>query len=227
MVCVFSFILFGSQDKYCKGLLKNIECIQSEFPDWEVWVYIGNGVPPTLVNHIESISKVRCIFTGLDGMVNKIYRFFPIDDPNVDICIIRDADSRIYTRDIECIKDFLNSTALLHIIRDHPNHFHRMMAGMWGIKKGAIEQSIENIFQLWKKGHSTTDFWDDTHFLTNVIYPMAVSKALVHDELHSFEPVSMKMNHRVPIEDGLHFIGQVYEYNEEGNEYPKFTDYHR
>ena len=106
MVCVFSFIVFGSQDKYCKGILKNIECIQREFPDWEVWVYIGNGVPHEVVQHIENIPKVRCIFTGLDGMVNKIYRFFPIDDPNVDICIIRDADSRIYDRDVECIKDF-------------------------------------------------------------------------------------------------------------------------
>jgi hypothetical protein len=227
MVNVFSFIVFGSQDKYCKGILKNIECIRNEFPEWETWIYLGLGVPDTLVKHLVFLPKVKCFFTDVDGMINKIYRFFPIDNPSVEVCIIRDADSRIYQRDVECIKDFLNSNALLHIIRDHPNHFHRMMAGMWGIKKGAIKESIENIFRVWKTSHSTSDFWDDTHFLTGVIYPMAISTALVHDELHSFEPESMKMNHRVPIGDGLHFIGQVYEYDEKGNEYPKFTDYHR
>jgi hypothetical protein len=35
----------------------------------------------------------------------------------------------------------------------------------------------------------------------------------------------MKTPFKVPINTGLDFIGQVYEYDENGNEYPKFNDF--
>ena len=223
MVNVFSLCLFGSQEKYWKGLLKNIELIQQKFTDWETWVYLGDNIPAFVLQTLQTNPSVQCIPTGQQGMINKVYRFFPIDSPNVDICIIRDTDSRIYVRDEVCIREFLKSPHQFHIIRDHPNHFHKIMAGMFGIKKGALNESIQQLYANWKNEHFKNDFWDDTHFLTHVIYPRVVLQSLIHDQTQQFEPPHMKTAIPWPIEDGNYFIGQVYEFNEQGQEIPKFN----
>ena len=60
---VFSFTLFGSQEKYWKGLLVNINLIHEKFPDWEIWVYIGNDVPDIVLYTLKSFSDVKLIET--------------------------------------------------------------------------------------------------------------------------------------------------------------------
>lgn len=219
---VFSFTLFGSQEKYWKGLLVNINLIHEKFPDWEIWVYIGNDVPSVVLFTLKSYSDVKLIETQEIGMVNKFFRFFPIDEHDVEICIIRDADSRIYERDESCIHDFLQSTSGAHIIRDHPNHHHRLMAGMWGIKQEVLGIPIRVLFDHWRASRNTNRFWDDTEFLVNLIYPRIASFALVHDELRDYEPHDQRMPFKIGIRDSLHFVGQVYEYDENGVEFPKF-----
>lgn len=224
MKSVFSFSLFGNQDKYCRGLLKNITIIEEKFPGWEVWVYCGEGIPETILFELTDHKCVKIIPTHEEGMVNKFYRFFAIDDPDVDICIVRDADSRIYDRDQACIQDFLQSDKSAHIIRDHPNHHHKLMAGMWGIKKSAfsvLEAPIHTLFMQWKQTKVDSDFWSDTRFLCDVIYGKIVYVSMIHDELQSFEPSQFKTPFRFPMLDN-HFVGQVYEY-ENGHEYTKFS----
>ena len=60
------------------------------------------------------------------------------------------------------------------------------------------------------------------NFLDLCIYPRIKHSLLVHDELHNIEDNSYKLPFRYPIIDNLHFIGQVYEYDDNGNEYPKW-----
>jgi hypothetical protein len=158
-------------------------------------------------------------------MVNKFYRFFPIDDPNVDICCIRDADSRVLERDVGCIEDFLESDKLFHIIRDHPNHHHRILAGTISIKKNILTQSLYSIFCKYRENNDVNTFWSDQEFLISIFYPGILPVSLIHDDLQVFEPYTVKTKFKVPIKSGLDFIGQVYEYDENGNEYPKFTDF--
>ena len=225
MKSVFSFTLFGNQDKYCKGLLKNITIIEDKFPGWEVWIYCGEGIPEHVIFELSNHSCVRLIPTNQTAMVNKFYRFFAIDDPEVQICIVRDADSRIYERDQACIQDFLNSDKSVHIIRDHPNHHHLMMAGMWGIKKSALyflQNPVRTLFEQWKQKQDAADFWSDTRFLCDVIYPRIAFVSMVHDELQHYEPTEFKTPFHYPLIE-THFVGQVYEYDNKGNEYQKFS----
>lgn len=222
---VFSFSLFGNEPKYCKGLLKNVQVIEKAFPGWEVWVYCGEGIPEDTILALSDYPFVKFIGTGETGMMNKFFRFFPIDDPDVEICIVRDADSRIYARDTACIQEFLASDKCLHIIRDHPNHHHRMMAGMWGCRKDILKYlpfSFTVMFIQWRQSRSATDFWSDTQYLCDMIYPYVWQQALVHDETQNYEPTEQKKPFPYPLE-GEHFIGQVYEFNGKGEEFPKFT----
>lgn len=223
MVCVFSFSLFGSENKYCKGLLKNIAIIEKEFPDWKVWVYCGDGIPEDILLQLSEYPFVKLIPTMVCGMENKFHRFFSIDDPEVEISIIRDADSRIYERDKECINEFIKSNQLAQIIRDHPNHNHPIMAGMWGIKRGLLDVKISDLFTKWVVSYSTLSFWDDTHFLSHEIYPRIMYNSIIFDEFNRFEPMHIKYSFKTQIENGEHFVGQVYEYDTKGNEYPKFN----
>ena len=224
MKSVFSFSLFGNQDKYCKGLVKNITIIEDKFPGWEVWVYCGDGIPEDILLQLHDYRCVRLIPTNQEGMVNKFHRFFAIDDPEVGICIVRDADSRIYERDQACIRDFLGSEKFAHIIRDHPNHHHLMMAGMWGIKKSALfflQNPVQTLFHQWKQSKVSSDFWSDTLFLCDKIYPKLAHVSMIHDELQHYEPIDFKTPFRFPLVEN-HFVGQVYEFDSDGCEYKKF-----
>ena len=225
MKSVFSFSLFGNQDKYCKGLLKNITIIEKVFPAWEVWVYCGDGISEDVLVDLHEHACVRLIPTKEEGMVNKFYRFFAIDEPDVGTCIVRDADSRIYERDQACIQDFIESEKFCHIIRDHPNHHHLMMAGMWGIKKSALfflQNPIQTLFHQWKQTKVSSDFWSDTLFLCDMIYPKVAHVSMIHDEYHHYEPPEFKTAFRYPLLE-KHFIGQVYEFDSSGEEYQKFS----
>ena len=221
MVKVFSFTLFGSQNKYCKGLLKNIALIEEKFPGWEVWVYCGDGIPEDVYLSLFDHSCVKLIPTGVEGMENKFYRFFAIDDPSVEVAIVRDADSRVYERDQACIQQFLASEKLVHIIRDHPNHHHRIMGGMWGIKKGLLHKKLQDIFIEWRQTNTATEFWNDMDFLRDIFYPAVIPVAMIHDELQNFEVNQIKTPFPYPLDDEKkHFIGQIYHFDDKQNEMP-------
>lgn len=225
MKCVFTFTIFGSSDKYCKGLLRNIELIHEQFPDFFIYIYIGNDVPDYLIEQLKNEKNVKLIFTDETGMVNKLYRFFAIDDNDVDIMFVRDADSRVLERDASTIHDFLQSDKLFHIVRDHPNHFHRIMACSLAIKKPLLNQPIRSIFNEYRKHYEVNTFWNDQDFLAAVFYPHVLPVAMIHDDLQTFEPYNMKTTFKVPIKDGLDFVGQVYLFDENGQEYPVYKDF--
>jgi len=219
MVSVFSFTIYGNDKKYTNGLLTNLQLIQIAYPLWQVWIYYGSDVEESMLLQYRSYSNAVLIPTNHTGAITKFFRYFPIDDPSVEICIVRDSDSRVNERDQICINEFLYSTKLFHIIRDHPNHCHKIMAGMWGIKKGVFSESIRTLFEQWRH-HNEFDFWSDTRFLVESIYPKVHSIALIHDDHNHFNDGAIPIPHNRIIN---HFIGQVYEYTDSGEEYPKFN----
>jgi hypothetical protein len=218
MVSVFSFVVYGNDKKYTHGLLANLQLIQTAYPSWQVWIYYGSDVEDSMLLQYRSYTNAILIPTNHTGAITKFFRYFPIDDPSVEVCMIRDADSRVNDRDQVCINAFLSSSHLFHIIRDHPNHSHKIMAGMWGIKKGALSESIYTLFEQWKL-HNQLDFWSDTRFLVECLYHNVLSVSLIHDDRNYANDGAIPIPHHM---NNKHFIGQVYEYNDTGEEYPKF-----
>ena len=218
MVSVFSFVVYGNQKKYTHGILANLQLIQLTYSSWQVWINYGSDVDDSILSQYRSYSNAVLIPTNHTGAITKFFRYFPIDDPSVDVCMVRDADSRVNDRDQVCINEFLQSSHLFHIIRDHPNHSHKIMAGMWGIKKDAFFGSIRALFEQWKL-HNELDFWSDTRFLVECLYPNVVTMSLIHDDHNHVNDGAIRIPHH---RNDKHFIGQVYEYNDIGEEYPKF-----
>ena len=182
MVNVFSFCLYGPENlRYYPGMIQNIELAEKYFPDWKVYVYVAPDVTPEMVEKMKAHSNVVLRHTGVTGAINMIHRFYAIDEPGVDLMMVRDADSRIHWKDRWAIREFLRRPQFVaHTIRDNPEHKAEMMGGLWGMRKSA-EINIgheyaaysEDVSRGRRNGH-------DQNFLTDVVYPKVVLRMLVH-----------------------------------------------
>lgn len=188
MVNVFSFCIYGPETrKYYTGLLENIRLIHQHFPGWRIYVYAGDDVTDAFLTTLRETRDVVLIQTGVHGHLNSVYRFFAIDSPEVDVAFFRDADSRIHWKDRWAIQDFLASGKKAHLIRDHAEHGTHILAGLWGVRKGAFPGSIEQAFRSWTPVHAGSGhpedpngFGIDQNFLRRIVYPAIRSGALIH-----------------------------------------------
>jgi hypothetical protein len=188
MVNAFSFCLFGETSVvYHRGLLENIDMIKTHYPGWVIYVYLGADTESGFRNYLLRDPVVRVRDTGIVGFKNTVHRFFAIDEPDVDVCFFRDADSRIHWRDRWAINGFLTTHYRAHIIRDHPEHTAMIAAGMWGLHKTALGESIRALFDAWTPifagngdPSAVEGFGIDQNFLVKEVYPRIQSVAFVH-----------------------------------------------
>jgi len=222
---VFSFSLYGAQKKYTEGMIRNAKMITARFPAARIQIYLADDVPADVRTTLESFASVRIVSVRRSsGIQNMFDRFTAIDDTDCDVMFSRDADSRVNERDASCIEDFLASDKSLHILRDHRNHTQRIMGGMWGIRKNILRQSIRSMIQAWLvQNNNPSHYGCDQQFLGNVLYPMFVHKALVHDPHGHYRQVEHTYTHVLPASTDVHFIGQTYDCNESGDEVAVYT----
>lgn len=181
MVNAFSFCLYGpSNPRYYPGMLQNVYLAGKHFPTWKVYVYYAPDVEESMVNHLAACSNIVLRPTGITGAKNMIHRFFAIDEPDVDIMIVRDADSRIHWKDRWAIREFVASPLIAHTIRDHSDHIARMMGGLWGIKKSAGICIRDEYASYAEDTSFGPRYGHDQNFLGDVIYPKVLSRLLIH-----------------------------------------------
>ena len=60
-----------------------------------------------------------------------MWRFFPTLDPQVELVMSRDLDSRLTAREAAAVGEWLESNKTLHVMRDHPWHGVPIMGGGW------------------------------------------------------------------------------------------------
>lgn len=217
---VFSFCLYGDKPKYIVGMHENIKLISGLFPDWKIIIYYEEDT--TNISPFETYSNVILRKGEYKGNQMMLDRFKPIDEPDVEVMMVRDADSRVNERDEWCIREFIKSPKLFHIIRDHPYHTTLIMGGLWGIKQGALPHymKLTNMIKLYaEQTHNRTGF--DQYFLSDVLYPKIQSNVLIHGMLkmtvaENIIPIPFRSEHM--------FCGQAIEYDSEGREYHNCND---
>lgn len=194
MVNAFSFCLYGpTKPIYHDGFLENLALIKTHYPGWVVYAYLGSDTDPIFRGYLLAESIVRIRDTGISGAKNMIHRFFAFDEPDVDVCFFRDADSRIHWKDRWAINNFLRSRFACHIIRDHPDHNARIMGGLWGLRKGAFT-SIREIYATWTPvnggygdPNDVEGYGVDQNFACLAVYPRIAEHALVHFSYYRFQ----------------------------------------
>lgn len=181
MVYAVSFCLYGPENpKYYQGLLENIKLIQEHFSGWVTYLYIGIDVPARYLQKLQQYPNIRIRTTGITGPKTMIHRFFAIDEPDVDVMFVRDADSRIHWRDRWAMCDFLANTEFVaHGIRDHPKHGVLMLGGLWGLRKTS-GINIHEAYEQYTQNEVNYGCGYDQSFLGECIYPKVKSRLLTH-----------------------------------------------
>ena len=218
MVNVFSFCLYGSNPKYTLGMIENVKIINDKFNGWYIYIYYNN-VPENILKQLQLYNNVVLIKSTYTNHKTMLDRFKAIDNVDVDIMMVRDADSRIHDRDIWAINQFINSTKKLHIIRDHRYHQRPIMGGIFGMKKGLINFNIENAIKLFEPQHADI-YQVDQNFLQYFIYPTAIKNNdyLLHGHTIAGNEILTPFPFPVVNND---FCGQVIDYKE-GKPYREF-----
>jgi hypothetical protein len=205
-----SFSLYGHAPIYLEGAVANAEAVPRMYPGWQARFYVSQEISRDLVAELRRLGAetIRMNRRGLsDGT---FWRFLAADDDIADAAIFRDVDSRISAREVDAVEEWLASGRGFHLLRDHPGHRWPMMAGMWGVRPGALPP-IRELYRRWRwrrrLGGDIGTSTPDQAFLRSVVYPIARHDALVHSEFTWFEGEGVRPFSTPPPEG--EFIGQV------------------
>lgn len=223
---LISFSLFGNDPKYVKGLFKNLELKSHVYKDWRAIVYYDNSVSSETIKALSSYDLILRDMTH-SGIFPTSWRFLAANE-DCELFISRDTDSRINTREEQAVHEWEQSGKELHIMRDHPHHGCAIMAGMWGMRSGLLDMRSEILKHQGKSYDPLVDNWHkqtDQDFLRDMIYSVYVSpeKSVIHSAKDFADRVRWRSEHwsidfPSPISEQKHFIGEIFFFDENGNE---------
>lgn len=210
---IISFSLYnGHKLEYSIGAICNAELAKIIYPGWICRFYYGDSVQEEIIKKLSEYDNVELVRMDEDGVnLYMMWRFLACDDPDMEIMISRDTDSRLSFREKKLVDIFIDSDKIFHDIRDNGSH-NITMGGMWGIKKGHsinMKQEIDNFSKSMNYGH-------DQDFLNTVISPKFTDRTLLHCSVY---------RNSIPIQRGdvlsdlienpnnEHFIGERFFHN--------------
>lgn len=203
---VISFCLWGEDPFYWKGAIENARLAQALFPDWECRYHIASeGTPATELGELQRMENAHIlIHEGTGDPSAMLWRFEEADDPEVDVLISRDTDSRLSERERSAVEVWLSSGRQFHVMRDHPWHRCAMLGGMWGCKSTKSGRMKEHI-NRWLQNHTAPPARGmDQDFLARVIWPQARHDCIVHDPFFSGRPFPQSKR----LVDDVYFVGE-------------------
>lgn len=222
------FSLWGNNPFYWIGAKQNIKLAKQFYPDFVCRIYIDKKCDSTL---IDSIKQEDCeivlmepglyTHTNISNRFNHngiFWRFLALGDPDVDVVLSRDCDSRISQREVLAVKEWMSSDKKFHIMRDHPEHRVPILSGMWGCR-GQLLKNINQLFQYWSQFSNKGLFQaEDQDFLGQVIYPIIQKEAIEHSEfgINYGNQITNFPSIRVDYE----FVGDVFDEND--NRHPEY-----
>jgi hypothetical protein len=184
-----SYSLWGDNELYNIGVVKNAEQVPEIYAGWQMIVYHDNSVPTETLNILKNLN-VKLV--NVDGHTHGMFwRFFASDLVDCEYAIFRDGDSRLSTREKMAVDEWIESGKTIHVMRDHPAHQIPygnsglgILGGMWGIKGNTIpmKDSIENFSK-----NKTMGYGIDQTFL-KTIYNVFENDRCTHDDFFEKKP---------------------------------------
>lgn len=180
---VVSVSLFGTNEKYLRGAEKLATSIQANLPNWNLVFFIGNSVPTQTKDALLAQNATLLFVDEPENLSATAWRFRIWELGQPDWILFRDSDSVISRREASAVNQWVESGFSAHIIRDHPFHSSKMLAGLWGMRRTIAEWFIEEAKQF-----NFLDFYGaDQEFLANRVYPRIVESCMVHASFHRHE----------------------------------------
>ena len=212
---VISFCLWGEEPKYVVGLIENIKLAKEYYPDWICYIYIHHKsfTNNVLQTKLGMFSNVNIIIKrgNIRSKRSMLWRLEPILDESVELFISRDVDTRILLREVMAVREWVKSGKKIHIMRDHPQHYNKILGGMYGVRTESFRKwdwtkLIENYYRIYGEEEN------DQHFLEKYLYHMtSLDVKMIHDEMKKYEGFKC-LDFPTRYEQTLKFVGcYVYE----------------
>lgn len=205
------FSLWGDKSMYLVGALENIELAKEIYPEWKCRFYIDSLVPIEISTKIkEAGGEVVTIVNDKGPFYGMFWRFLAVDDPDVDVFISRDCDSRLNYREKVAVDEWLVSNKCLHTM--HDNHGHRsvpILGGMWGLKKGCFPDMAGKIAKWGRYDCKGID----QHFLWQCVWPFLQGNCMRHvghsscGKWGQFRPFPV----HAPLKYGGTYVGEIFD----------------
>ena len=148
---IISFSVWGSNPKYAEAAYRNLLLQPKIYPGWTCRFYIDETVPKDLRTKLEQGAEV-VMMPKSDGNYGLFWRFEPLKDTTIERFIVRDSDSRLNIKEAAAVKEWEESGAEFHIMRDNPQHNAYICGGMWGATSEFINK-IKDVYDLELKNY--------------------------------------------------------------------------
>jgi len=199
---VISFSLWGQDPKYLAGALANVTLAAQHFPGWRCRFYHDDSVPADILRQLEQLGADLVEQPRGQDWDGLFWRFLAATDPQVEVMLSRDCDSRLSKRESAAVSEWLESGADFHIMRDHPWHQTAIPGGMWGCRSNLFGHIAPLIMQP----RPPAQYQSDQEFLSQIVYPKIRHSAFIHDEFFEGRPFPTRR-------EEWEFVGQVYDEN--------------
>jgi len=182
-----SYSLYGSNDIYKYGLIRNIDSVFKLLPDYKPLVYLEKDADESFKHKLASLGaevRTQDKYWHENGM---FWRFQAIFEKNAERILVRDCDSDIIERDVAAVREWENSKFVFHIMRDHPLHTAPILGGMWG----AVVEPTKKHFDRCDFLSYGKNKGQDQLYLAS-LYPALKNLSLIHDSFFRFEKTSKR-----------------------------------
>jgi hypothetical protein len=205
---LIAYSLYGNQERYTIGAIKNAILATRHFKGFTLRFYTGASVPESIKQTLQLFPHVQLVEEqGPEDHTAKLWRFQALIDREFDIVLSRDADARLTHRERIAHEEFLASGLDFHIMKDHPTgHDYKISAGMFAARTKATPAHLD----YYEPGDYYTA---DQDWLAAHLWPLIKDSALIHDE--SYQTLTEGRSKRRPFPIAkratLHHIGAALE----------------
>lgn len=217
---IVSFSLWGDNPKYIQGAIKNAQLIKKLLPDWKPLFWVHEKVNTEILEILKREgSQIILIEEKIDEEYHRanknpgwFWRFKILEDPTVDLALVRDTDCRITIEEVYLIRNWEKSGKEFHIIRDNKMHRAPILAGLWGFTKSFSSRiNLSYLLERFEDNPQHQRFGGyDQQFLAEILYPLLnMKKTLVHDSHHHYNHETAYPIFKTPGNE--HFMGKDYE----------------
>ncbi len=191
---------------YLDGAIENAKSVKKYYPEFIARFYVSKSIPEKIVEALKNEGAEVFIEDDLEGLNAMIWRFYVFADEDVELAIIRDADSRLSMREAAAVNEWLESGKSFHIMRDHIRHGVLMLGGMWGARAAALRDIKERLVEFRLNGLKGAD----QNFLYVHVYDLAKNDSCVHTSHYRWEKHARPFPTKRAANNSL-FVGQVIE----------------
>jgi hypothetical protein len=198
---IVAYVVYGTDERYHIGALRNAELVPSVYPDARAWFVVHPDVESNLgplLRHrgalVYTMTPARLAELGLSDLPLPAWSALRYIAPDVlpvdewDYILFRDADSRLSLREQAAVREWLTGGWGFHVMRDHPHHSARILAGMFGMRREAYGPVPFRMCTLLRDHgqYAHKPSFDQT-FLGNAVWPLISNLTRVHDSYYCLD----------------------------------------